>query len=207
MLPQQGSIKSVIDAKNENQIAENLAQNLKSLRLIKAISQDQLAQLAAIPRSTLTNMESGQSNPSLQNLCRVAAALKVSIEELLSAPRSATMLIKADQIPIRKLSGTTIYKLMPDKIKGIEIDRIELAAHASMAGHPHLPGTKEYLITLNGAMAVFVAGEMFSVETGDVLAFHGNQPHSYKNNQHQPCQALSVVLPITSGSNSLDKHD
>ncbi|KZX56950.1 hypothetical protein A3709_04035 [Halioglobus sp. HI00S01] len=179
-------------------VSAYLADNIIALRKRSELSQDKLAAKAGIPRSTLTNMESGGGNPSLTNLCKLAAALGVSIEELLSRPRNECSLLKADQVPIKMRSGgkVAVHKLMPDKVRGIEIDRIHLAQGSSMAGKPHLQGTKEYLVTLTGCVGVSVGGQNWEVDAGDVLAFPGDQKHGYRNLHQGPSEALSIVLPL-----------
>lgn len=182
-----------------SKISGYLADNIEKLRAKKKLSQHRLAALAGIPRSTLTNIASGEGNPSLENLVRVAGALGVGVEELLSRPRNEVALIPAAQVPVQErgtAKAVQIAKLLPDRIKGIEIDRVEFAPGAVMGGHPHLAGTKEYLHVLQGKLVVHVAGEAFNVERGDVLAFPGNQPHSYRNAGHGRAVALSVVIPI-----------
>ncbi len=76
--------------------ARNLAANVAALRRTKRLTQRQLAELSGIPRSTVTNIESGGGNPSLSNLVRLSAALGVGVEELLAAPRTDCLLIPAD---------------------------------------------------------------------------------------------------------------
>ncbi len=175
-----------------------LAANITKLRALKGFSQAQLAELAAIPRSTLTNIESGAGNPSLNNLVRVSAALGVGIEELLSKPRSESILIPAAQVPTqsRGHGRVKMHKLLPDKIKGIELDKIVLAGDAVMGGHPHLDGTKEYLTVTQGEFLIHVGRERFNVKEGDVLAFPGNQPHSYRNARKTESIAVSMVIPV-----------
>lgn len=175
-----------------------LGQNIETLRLKKNMSQLQLAKLAEIPRSTLTNIESGLGNPSLKNLVRICVALGVSIEELLSKPRSQCLLIPAKDIPFdsRSRGRAKLYKLLPEKIKGIEIDKIELEPEAILGGHPHLDGTKEYLTVVQGQIDIHVDGEVYKVKSGDVFAFPGNQSHSYRNPKRSVSIAFSVVIPV-----------
>lgn len=175
-----------------------LAHNIETLRTNKNLSQSQLAQQAGIPRSTLTNIESGIGNPSLSNLVRVSSALGVSIEELLSRPRTDCLLVSADEVPVmnRSQGRVKIHKLLPDRIKGIEMDKMVFSAEATMGGHPHLEGTKEYLTVLQGEILIHVAGEAYTVKQGDVFAFPGNQPHSYRNTKKSTSVALSVVIPV-----------
>ena len=179
-------------------VSAYLADNIVTLRKRSELSQERLAEKAGIPRSTLTHMESGGGNPSLTNLCKLAAALGVGVEELLSRPRSDCSLLTAEQVPVHKRGAgkVLVHKLMPDKVRGIEIDRMEFVAGASMAGKPHLQGTKEYLVGLSGEVTVSVAGQNWSVSRGDVLAFPGDQKHGYRNTGKGDSHSLSIVLPL-----------
>ena len=179
-------------------VSAYLADNIIALRKRNDLSQEKLASKAGIPRSTLTHMESGGGNPSLTNLCKLAAALGVGIEELLSRPRNECSLLKREQVPVQKRSAgkVEVHKLMPDKIRGIEIDRMVFSPGASMAGKPHLQGTKEYLVGLSGTVTVSVAGQNWEVNHGDVLAFPGDQKHGYRNTGRGEGNALSIVLPL-----------
>ena len=175
-----------------------LSINLHALRRKRGLSQNQLSERADIPRSTITHMESGEGNPSLTNLCKLAAALSISIEELLSRPRSECTLLKAAEVRMlnRSSGKVRVHKLMPDAVRGIEIDKVEIQANSSMTGRPHLLGSKEYLITLEGEVLGSVAGDDYAVANGDVLAFPGDQRHAYRNRRSRPAVALSVVLPM-----------
>lgn len=176
-------------------IAKHLAANLLGLRQKRGLTQAALSKLAEVPRSTVTHLESGEGNPSLANLARIAGAMQVSIEELLTRPRANCKLIrKSDLRGVKRSQGTaTIFKLLPDPIPGMEIDRMEIEAGGKMGGIPHVGGTKEYLTVVQGEITVQVAGESYRVSTGDVFAFPGDQAHSYKNTGTQKAVGFSVV--------------
>ena len=55
----------------------HLADNVRTLREARGLSQQQIAKLAAVPRATWTNLESGTANPTLAVLVKVAGALQV----------------------------------------------------------------------------------------------------------------------------------
>ena len=71
-----------------DRVAANLARNLASLRHSRSLTQDALAKAAGLPRSTIANLESGEGNPSLTVLTKVADALATSIDELVASPRA-----------------------------------------------------------------------------------------------------------------------
>ena len=130
-------------------VSTNLADNLVAIRGRRNWSQSQLAQRADIPRSTVANMESGSGNPSLSNLARVCAALGVGLEELVARPRSDSKLIRQADVPVRNLSHgrVRISKLLPERVRGLEIDRMDFDAGASVTllnwtGEPIEPAPK-----------------------------------------------------------------
>jgi transcriptional regulator with XRE-family HTH domain len=175
-------------------VATRLGRNVRTLREARGMTQSQVAKLAQIPRATWTNIESGAANPTLAVLDRVASAFQVTIEELIAAPRSEARHYRAADIP-QKLRGVAqIRKLLPDPIPGMEIDRFELPRGAKMAGIPHTPGTREYLMCETGEMTLVASGEEYHLDPGDIVAFRGDQRHSYANPGIKTAVAYSVVI-------------
>lgn len=174
-------------------VSENLANNVRALREGRGLTQAQVARIAGIPRPTLTNLESGSANPTLAVLMKVATALHVRLEELLGRPRVTGRLYSAGELPVRKRGQVEVRKLLPESIPGLEIERMDLQAGASMAGVPHTAGTREYLTCERGTVELSVAGERFLLEPGDVVVFRGDQKHGYHNRSRGRSVAYSVV--------------
>ena len=166
---------------NSEDTATNLAENIRQLRDARGMSQAQMAKAAGIPRPTWTNLESGGANPTLAVLLKVAAALHVRLEELLAAPRGIGRLYKAGDLEIRRRGKVTVRKLLPEALRGLDIERLEMPAGASMVGVPHTPGTREYLTCERGSIELSVRGRGFVLEPGDVVVFAGDQRHGYRN--------------------------
>src|SRR3954470_17854824 len=158
----------------DEQLATRLGKNIRQLREARGLTQLQLAKLAEMPRATWAHLESGAANPTLGVLHRAAAALQVSIEELISSPRAACRLYPRDTLPTRSPGQVVVRKLLPDPIPGMEIDRIEVAPGGRMTGVPHTPGTREYLTCEAGEILLVVGGESFRLEQGDVAVFRGD---------------------------------
>lgn len=175
-------------------VAARLARNVRTLREARGLTQAQMAKLAALPRATWTNIESGAANPTLAVLDRVATAFQVTLEELIAAPRAEARHYRADSITTKIRGAATIRKLLPDPIPGMEIDRFDLPPRAKMAGIPHTPGTREYLMCESGEILLVASGEEYRLAPGDVVAFRGDQRHSYANAGAKPATAYSVVV-------------
>ncbi|WP_395686447.1 cupin domain-containing protein [Caenimonas koreensis] len=182
--------------------ASHLARNLVSLRRTRSLTQDGLAKSAGVPRSTIANLESGEGNPSLSVLVKVAAALGAPIDELLASPRALVRHWSANEVAHQtKGRGVTITALVPEPVPDSMMELMDFAPGAVMGGTPHLPGTREFFTCLQGRVRLLVAGEVYALETGDVFAFPGNLPHSYQNADGvAPARGVSVVVLAKAGT-------
>lgn len=175
-------------------LSERLGRNIKQLREARGLTQQEMAKLSGLPRATWAHLESGEGNPTLAVLHRVARTLQVSIEELISAPRAAAKLYPKGTLPERRPGSALVRRLLPDPLPGTEIDRIELPPQSRFTGIPHTPGTREYLTCEVGEMVLEVAGERWKLTPGDLVAFQGDQKHAYANPGNKPAVAYSVVI-------------
>ncbi|HEY8091819.1 MAG TPA: XRE family transcriptional regulator [Polyangiaceae bacterium] len=178
----------------DGEAAARLAGNVAQLREGRGMTQQQIAKLAGVPRATWAHLESGNANPTLSVLNRAAAALQVSIEELIAPPRSAVKHFPAKDVPVRMRGSVAIRKLLPDPIPGMEIDRIEIPAGGRLVGIPHVQGTTEYLTVERGTIELVASGESWVLAPGDVVVFRGDQRHSYGNPGDRPAVGYSVVV-------------
>jgi quercetin dioxygenase-like cupin family protein len=71
---------------------------------------------------------------------------------------------------------------------------MDMEEGARMGGVPHLAGAREYFTCLQGEVTVHVAGRAYAVQEGDVLAFPGDQSHSYSNSGRGRSVSISVVV-------------
>ena len=176
-------------------VGEYLALNLKYLRGQSGLTQTQLARRAGIPRSTVATLETGSGNPTLAVLISLANGLQIRMDELLSAPRARVAYFPKEALKRneRARGKAVIYKLLPEPIPGMEIDRMVLKPGARMVGVPHRPGTREYLNCERGQITLWAAGDKVILKAGDVVAFQGDQRHSYTNDGDEEAIGFSVV--------------
>lgn len=174
--------------------ARFLADNLRQLRLARGLTQARVALSAGLPRPTYANLETGAANPTLSVLVRVAAAVGVSLEELLSPPRAAVRFFPKGSLPLRKRGEVSVQNLLPDALPGLQLERMELAPGGRMKGTPHVAGTREYLSCERGSVELVASGEVFRLSEGDAVVFRGDQAHSYRNGGATRAIAYSAVV-------------
>lgn len=183
-----------------DKLSARLAANVRHLREARGMTQEQMARLAGLPRATWGHLETGSANPTLLVLDKAATALQVPIEELTAEPRASGRLYAIGALRTRKQGDGSVRQLLPDPIPGVLIDRMEIPPRGRIPGVPHMPGTHEYFTCESGTFVVAVAGERFTVGPGDVLAFRGDQRHSYTNpGDEGPAVGYSVVLLARAG--------
>ncbi|HSN20674.1 MAG TPA: XRE family transcriptional regulator [Usitatibacter sp.] len=182
-------------------VSRHLARNLATLRQVRSLTQDGLAKAAGVPRSTIANLESGDGNPSLGVLVKVARALSTSLDELTGSPRAKVRRWSAKDLASRSRGrGVTTRDLVPEAVPEEVMELMEFAPGGVMPGTPHLPGTREYFSCLEGKVTIFVAGDRFELDAGDVLGFPGNVPHSYRNTGNGArAVGVSVVVLAKAG--------
>src|SRR5690606_29295029 len=92
-------------------VAARLGRNVRTLREARGMTQPQIAKLAALPRATWANLESGAANPTLAVLDRVASAFQVTLEELIAAPRSEARHYPKAAVPVKLRGSVRVQKL------------------------------------------------------------------------------------------------
>jgi transcriptional regulator with XRE-family HTH domain len=177
----------------DEQIASNLGSNIRQLREARGLTQQQMARISGVPRPTWANLESGSANPTLSILVKVANALQVRVEELISPPRASAKFYTADLLPVRRRGQVVVRKLLPEPIPGLDIERMELAPGSHMTGVPHTPGTREYLTCESGEIELTASGTSWKLKPGELVVFRGDQKHSYRNVSRGLTIAYSVV--------------
>lgn len=182
-------------------VSAHLARNLVSLRAARGLSQVDLGKKAEVPRSTIANLESGDANPSLAVLVKVARALGAPIDELLAAPREKVRKYAPGEMPELRRAGRGVSMRpivmgpSPHEVMAI----VTFERGGVMPGLPHLPGTREFFTLMEGELAIIVAGEKHELAAGEMLAFPGNVPHGYQNLSKGVSRGVSVVLLSSAG--------
>jgi transcriptional regulator with XRE-family HTH domain len=175
-------------------LAHYIATNLRFLRERRNLTQVELAKHCELPRPTIANLESGGANPTIKVLSKIAGALQVPIEELINKPKAEWTHYPASSLSKKVRGDATVNVLIPDKIPGIEFERMRIAAGGRMLGSPHRSGTREYLCCERGQITLFVNGDAVIAREGDVVVFRGDQKHSYVNSGKGEAVGYSVVV-------------
>ncbi len=177
-----------------------VCKKIRGLRFQHGITQVELAVKAGIPRASLANMESEKGNPSIASLLKVAGALGVSIDELVNNEPGLvyTSVKRADMQVYHQDGGKFLQTLLsPLNAPYININEINMLPGCNSKGRPHPKGSHEFFFCLDGLATIKIQDEVAEVESGNLIYFEGNLPHTYSNFGVKAVYAISVVMHNT----------
>jgi len=160
-----------------------IAAALRRERTRAGLSLSELAKRAGIAKSTLSQLEGGSGNPSVETLWALGVALGVPFSALVEPPAPAVHVIRAGEGPV-VASERADYRatLLSASPPGARRDIYHLRAEPGPAreSEPHIPGTVEHLIVSSGRVKAGPAGETEELGPGDYMTYRGDVPHSYE---------------------------
>lgn len=167
------------------EITMRLASRLKEERAAKGLSLDALAKLSGVSRSMLSQIERGESSPTVASLWNLTRALNVDFSALLdqeSEPVNPIReIVHADQTPVirDRSSGCEIRILSaPDEVGGTEVYDIRFDPGAALESAAHKKGCIEHLTVLEGHLEVTSDGAVATVHTGDTVRYCADVEHA-----------------------------
>lgn len=92
-------------------MAEFLNKNIKYLRTIKKISQQDLADKIGVNRSTVSRIENGEIETTIENAINLANALDVSLNDLITKD------LRIENVPKKEMSEEEELKMLTDTLK------------------------------------------------------------------------------------------
>ncbi len=162
---------------------EVIAASLRRERRRTGLSLTEVARRAGIAKSTLSQLESGTGNPSLETLWAICVALDVPFSRLVDPPRPLTQVIRADEGPtIASAEADYRATLLASCPPGARHDvyRIEAGPGQARASEPHMPGVVEHVVLSTGRALVGPTDEPVELEPGDYIRYAGDVAHVFE---------------------------
>jgi XRE family transcriptional regulator, regulator of sulfur utilization len=154
-------------------ISTRLAANLKRLRETRGLSQASLAESSGVPRPTIAHLESGQANPTLSVVLRVAAALGVSVDGLVDPGEAPLIVSNLKEFSTKKTQRTRRVQLLAGgALRDPEIEWIVAKPEARLRfeGEPTCP---QIFVVLDGRFQVSVGVELGDLGVEEVAWVRG----------------------------------
>lgn len=174
-----------------------LGQNVRRLRQREGLTVVELARRAGTSRATLTQLESGAGNPTLETLYVLANALNASLSELIAppAPPEPPRVVPAGRGA--RVRGAAVEAWLLDTInsQGVTTEIYDFRLHGNVAQRSaaHPDGTREHLHLYSGRMRVGPVDDPVEIAAGDFVTYDATRDHTYQRVGRTHVQGLLVI--------------
>ncbi|MGO3327174.1 helix-turn-helix domain-containing protein [Gordonia sp. (in: high G+C Gram-positive bacteria)] len=160
-----------------------VAASLKRERSRAGISLAELARRAGVGKSTLSQLESGEGNPSIETLWSLSVALGVQFSVLVDPPRPLVEVIRLGGGPTIGASEADSYTatLLSAARPGTRRDVYLIRADRGRprVSEPHARGVVEHVILCCGRALVGPTESPVELATGDYINYPGDVGHTF----------------------------
>jgi transcriptional regulator with XRE-family HTH domain len=151
--------------------AARIGRAVTELRQDAGCSLSELARRSGLGKATLSGVEAGNRNPTLDTLYAIATALGLPLVAILSAAGET------------RTSGAAVHALLVDTFatpaQTVEIYRLGIQPR-DQRSLPHVPGTIETLTVIAGQAEVGPLDRLQRLGAGDVARYAADVPHRYR---------------------------
>jgi transcriptional regulator with XRE-family HTH domain len=170
---------------NVQTVSEAVATRLREYRKQQKLTLDALSRRSGVSKGMLVEIENCAANPSIAILCKVSAALGVSVADIVNVARSpAVHLVHKQDIPTlwtgqkggsaRLLAGTSGPNM-------IELWRWEMQPGETFESPGHSAGTYELLHVEQGQLKIAMNETEFLISAGSSAVARTDVAHQYAN--------------------------
>nr|WP_321458534.1 cupin domain-containing protein [uncultured Cohaesibacter sp.] len=178
----------------------DIGERLRQVRMAYGLSQRALAKKTGVANATISQIESGQSNPSVGALKRILDGVEMDLARFFSFELSAEgrYFYKASdlkEIGRGKLSFRLVGADRPEKSIQMLHERLMPGADTGRVALSHKG--EECGIVISGSLEVTVGDERQILRPGDAWYFESALPHRFRNPGAEPCVCISACSPPT----------
>jgi XRE family transcriptional regulator, regulator of sulfur utilization len=177
-----------------------LGQRVRALREAMDLSLRDLAERSGVSAPMLSQVERGETSPTLQVPGRIAAGLDLRLSQLLRLDEDGAVSVVRRSERRRGGRGGHTYEIVTPPLPG---QRAEVSCHTlrpgAATGGPgdppmHEPGARETALVQSGRVRLLLDGSAVELGEGDTVTFDADLPHHFEN----PTQEEAVLLAVVS---------
>lgn len=176
-----------------------LGERVRSLREAMDLSLRDLAERSGVSAPMLSQVERGETSPTLAVAEKIAAGLELSLSQLLRLDEDRhVVVLRSGEGRTRRRRGHAVEELTPP-LPGQRADvSVHTLAPGAATGGPddppmHEPGSRETAVVLKGTAELFIDGSRHELAEGDSVTFDADLSHHFENNGAADARLIAVV--------------
>lgn len=169
--------------------------NVRASREQRGMTLRQLAERSQVAKGTLSAVESGRANPTIDTLSAIAEALALPLTDLITAPADPLPHVRRSK-PVRlPLDQQRVARWAPGA--ATELWHLRLQAGHGVDRPAHATGTTEIVLLHSGSLRCGPSGDPATLRPGDAITFAADRPHGYRAGDDQDADATVIMLTPT----------
>jgi XRE family transcriptional regulator, regulator of sulfur utilization len=176
-----------------------IGERIKALRRSMHLSLRELSERSGVSAPMLSQVERGDTSPTLTVAGRIASGLELTLSQLLRLDEGKhVVVVPKGSGRERERSGHRTEELTP-ALPGqrADVSRHALEPGASTGGPSdppmHEAGARETAVVTAGTLTLVVDSEDHQLRAGDAVTFDADLPHHFENRDASPCEFVAVV--------------
>jgi transcriptional regulator with XRE-family HTH domain len=172
---------------------------VRALREAMDLSLRDLATRSGVSAPMLSQVERGETSPTLQIAARIAAGLELKLSQLLRLDEGGSVTVVRAGDGRQGGADGHRYEILSPPLPGqrAELSRHRLAPGAKTGGPGdppmHEPGARETAVVEAGTLTLFVDDQRHTLRAGDTVTFDADLPHHFENPGKEEAVLLAVV--------------
>jgi transcriptional regulator with XRE-family HTH domain len=155
-------------------LEDEVRQRIRSLRVAKGWSLDELARRSLIGPSTISRIETGRRRIAVDQLVHLARALGTSVDELLASPDHDDVVIRPERDVVNGITHWPLNRV--DDPSGRVVAKMRYPASKRRPSPWVHPG-RDWFYVLEGTARLFLGDHEHLVEQGQAADFDTMTPH------------------------------
>ncbi|SOC15743.1 XRE family transcriptional regulator [Ureibacillus xyleni] len=174
----------------------DIGKKVEQFRKAKGWSSRELAKIADITPSMLSQIERGLANPSIQTLKVLAKALDVpTFSFLLEEANTEELVVRSNQRKKMMIDNLTYELLSPNFTGTLATAIMKVPPNGSSSEKLLEHKGEEVAYVLEGKIKVYLSNEEYILETGDSVKIPPYMKHKWENNFSEHAVILFSVTP------------
>jgi transcriptional regulator with XRE-family HTH domain len=179
-----------------------LGPRVKALREAMGLSLRDLAERSGVSAPMLSQVERGETSPTIALAAKIADGLELRLSQLLRLDEDGAVTITRagnGRVTGGDLAAGHRYEVLTAPLPGqrAELSRHELRAGGATGtpGDPpiHEPGSRETVLVEAGRLVLHCDGADHALGQGDCVTFDADLPHHFANPGPEPARFLAVT--------------
>jgi transcriptional regulator with XRE-family HTH domain len=176
---------------------DELGLRIRSYRQMRKMTLRQVAEVADVSVSFLSQLERGASGASIPTLQLIAEALGLTLSDLFSSePVPAHRVLRAADRPVIHAAGVDKYLLTRRPMQHLEVLEGVVHPGAKVGSRTHSHGdSQELLLVLQGSVRLTLADEEHALGCGDSIEYRSSLTHCVSNDSAATARVLWIISP------------